>query len=117
MSFIKARFSHPVNGATAGLVFAKPDFDALSIEDLSRRWPMREATKMALLELSPVFEKAVDAFSFDFRPWVACKVCKREEHESCTCPECPTCGLQGCPSCYVAYEGEPGACAILEMPK
>jgi hypothetical protein len=66
MSYLKARFSHPTNGATAGLVFNKADFDALSIEDLSRRWPMREATKMALLELSPVFEKAADAFGFMF---------------------------------------------------
>jgi hypothetical protein len=64
--FVKVRFTHPVNGATSGLIFDKAAFDALSLEDLSRRWPMREATRMARLEVSPAFDRAADAFRFQF---------------------------------------------------
>jgi len=60
--FIKARFTHPQLGATAGLVVAADTFAHQSVSDFSRRFPYSESAKMRHLEVSPAYEKWEDAF-------------------------------------------------------
>lgn len=65
MSFIKVRFSKG-SEHTAGLIFDVDQFKALSIGEVSRRFPMFEAMKMERLETSPEFDVWGDAFLFAF---------------------------------------------------
>jgi hypothetical protein len=72
MPYIKARFTHPVNGPTAGLVVAADTFSHVTVSDFSRLFPKFESRKMLHLEVSPRCETWEDAFlySFEMRPYL-----------------------------------------------
>ena len=60
--YIKFRFRHEQNGSTVGLVLPFTTYRGTSITDLSRMFPMSEASKMHLLDCSdvyPTFEAAM----------------------------------------------------------
>jgi len=63
--YIKIRFRSKY-GETAGIVLAFERYDAMTVTELSRLFPMSECLKMGYLEKSPVFESWDNAFLFDF---------------------------------------------------
>lgn len=63
--YIKFRFKSE-HGATAGLVLNADIYKTKSITDLSKCFPMREASKMHRLQCSEAFGTWDDAFNFDF---------------------------------------------------
>ena len=65
-TYVKFRFTHPTNGATAGLIIEADIFKRRSITELSRWFPYYESSKMHTLESSPEYPSWDDAFNHEF---------------------------------------------------
>jgi hypothetical protein len=66
MSYIKARFTSKSNGSTAGLVIEADKLYRTPLTELSRLFPVSEASKMERTELSPEFDSFEEAFLHNF---------------------------------------------------
>ena len=61
----KIRFTSK-HGATAGLILERDKLWGMTIEDVSRLFPIYETPKMHHLEQSPIFDSFEDAFNYQF---------------------------------------------------
>ena len=67
MAYVKVWFGRPPYAAedvTAGLIFDYDKIKSMSIEDVSRCFPMRESVKMHKIFRSPQFPTWDEAFAF-----------------------------------------------------
>jgi hypothetical protein len=64
--YYKFRFTSKTNGSTAGLILEGKSFKEKSIVELSKLFPMREASKMESLQVSEPFGTWNDAFHHSF---------------------------------------------------
>lgn len=63
--FYKVRFCSNF-GATAGLVIEAERLSSMTISEISKFFPITEATKMHLLEVSPRYATRKEAFEHQF---------------------------------------------------
>ncbi len=67
-NLVKFRFRKlDKSSATAGLVMEQARLQAMSIPEISRMFPMREAGKMEYLEISPAYPCFATAFAHTFK--------------------------------------------------
>ena len=66
MHYHKIRFTSKRNGATAGLIIPTAKFSNMSIADISRLFPMSEASKMERIEQAGPFVTWNEAFAHKF---------------------------------------------------
>jgi hypothetical protein len=66
MSYIKVRFTSKANGSTAGLVIEADKLYRTPLTELSRLFPVSEASKMERVELSPEYDSFEEAFAHNF---------------------------------------------------
>jgi hypothetical protein len=64
--YVKVRFTSARYGSTAGLIVEKTKLYGMSISDVSRLFPISEATKMIKLQQSKPYQTWEDAFAHSF---------------------------------------------------
>lgn len=63
--YSKVRFTSKYNGNTASLILSKEQQENMTITELSRLFPMSEASKMERLERGEFYETFEEAFAHD----------------------------------------------------
>ena len=66
MQYAKIRFTSKNNGSTAGIVLEIGKLAYMTTSDISRLFPMPEASKMERLERSEFYDTFEQAFSHQF---------------------------------------------------